>query len=209
MLRFLKTTVLGGILFLVPIIIFIAIIGKALEITNKLAIPIAELLGVDKIVGIAVAELLAIGILVLVCFIAGLAAKTLHAKKFVQSLETNILEKIPAYELLKAKTQSVLKPEETEGMSPVTARFDDSWQLAFEIERIESGKVVIFLPGAPDPWSGSVCIVTQDRVSPLDLTVKSVVDLMKRLGKGSTDSLMDSKGFSKASVSAVMPNESL
>ena len=187
MLRFLKTTVLGGILFLVPIIIFIAIIGKALQITNKLAIPIAGLLGVDAIAGIAVAQLLAIGILVLICFIAGLAAKTPRAKKFVKSLEVNVLEKIPAYELLKAKTQSALNFEDAESMSPVMARFDDSWQLAFEIERIEDGHVVIFLPGAPDPWSGSVSVVTEDRITPLDLKVKSVVNLMKRLGKGSID----------------------
>jgi uncharacterized membrane protein len=37
MLRFLKTTLLGGILFLVPIVIFIAVIGKALQITSKFA----------------------------------------------------------------------------------------------------------------------------------------------------------------------------
>lgn len=97
MLQFLKTTVYGGILFLVPIVIFIAIMGKALQITNKLAIPIAGLLGIDKIIGIAFAELLSIGILVLICFIAGLVAKTPRAKKFAQSMETNVLEKIPAY----------------------------------------------------------------------------------------------------------------
>jgi len=200
MLRFLKTTVLGGILFLVPIIIFIAIIGKALKITNKLANPIVGLLGVDAIAGIAVAQLLAIGILVLICFIAGLAAKTPRAKKFVQSLEVNVLEKIPAYELLKAKTQNALNFEDTEAMSPVMARFDDSLQLAIEIERIEGGHVVIFLPGAPDPWSGSVCVVTEDRITPLDLTVKSATNLMKRLGKGSIDALSNPQGFSKASV---------
>jgi uncharacterized membrane protein len=33
MVQFLKTTLIGGILFLVPIIIFIAVIGKALELT--------------------------------------------------------------------------------------------------------------------------------------------------------------------------------
>lgn len=118
MFRFLKTTVLGGILFLVPIIIFIAIIGKALQITNKLATPIAELLGVDAITGIAVAQLLAIGILVMICFIAGLAAKTPRAKKFVQSLEVNVLEKIPVYELLKAKAQSALNFEDAEEVNP-------------------------------------------------------------------------------------------
>ena len=200
MLRFLKTTVLGGILFLVPIIIFIAIIGKALQITNKLATPIAGLLGVDAIAGIAVAQLLAIVILVLICFIAGLAAKTPRAKKFVKSLEVNVLEKIPAYELLKAKTHNALNFEDTEEACPVMARFDDSWQLAIEIERIEGGHVVIFLPGAPDPWSGSVCVVTEDRITPLDLTVKSATNLMKRLGKGSIDALSDPQGFSKASV---------
>lgn len=200
MLRFLKTTVLGGILFLVPIIVFIAIIGKALQITGKLAIPIAGLLGADKLVGIAVAELIAIALLVLICFIAGLAAKTPRAKKIVQYLEVNVLEKIPVYELLKTKAQSALSFEETEGMSPAAVRFDDSWQVAFEIERIEDGKVVLFLPGAPDPWAGSVCVVTEDRVAPLGLTVKSAVNLMKRLGKGTTDALPDLKGLRNASA---------
>jgi uncharacterized membrane protein len=191
MLNFLKTTVLGGILFLIPIVIFITIIGKALQITNKLAIPIAGLLGAEKITGIAVAELIAIAILVLACFIAGLAAKTARAKKLVQSLEANVLDKIPVYELLKAKTQSVLSFEEEETLALIMVRFDDSWQLAFEIERIERDKVVIFLPGAPDPWAGSVCIVTEDRVTHLEMTIKSAVKLMKRLGKGSTDLLKD------------------
>jgi uncharacterized membrane protein len=85
-------------------------------------------------------------------------------------------------------------------MSPVAARFDDSWQVAFEIERIEDGKVVLFLPGAPDPWAGSVCVVTKDRVSPLDLTVTSAVNLMKRLGKGTTAALPNLKGLRNAST---------
>jgi len=195
MANFLKITVLGGFLFLVPIVIFIAIIGKALQITNKFAIPIAGLLGAEKIIGIAVAELIAIGIIVVVCFIAGLAAKTAQAKKFVQSLEANVLEKIPVYELLKAKTKSMLSFEDEETLATVLVRLDDSWQLAFEIERIERDKVVIFLPGAPDPWAGSVCIVTADRVTPLGMTVNSAVNLMKRLGKGSTDLLKDPKNL--------------
>ena len=187
MLRFLKTTVLGGILFLVPIIIFIVFVNKALQITNKLATPIVGLLNIDSIGGTAVVELLAIGILVIICFIAGLAAKTPGAKKFSHSLEINVLEKIPAYALLKTKTQSVLNPEDTDNLVTVTVRFDDSWQIAFEIERLKDGSVVIFLPGSPDPWSGSVCVVTDDRITPLDLTIKSATKLMKKLGRGTNN----------------------
>lgn len=191
MIRFIKTTVLGGIFFIVPVVIFIAIIGKALAITNKIAKPLAEQLVVDSIGDVAVVHLIALVILVFVCFVAGLAAKTSIARKLVQSLETNVLDKIPAYELLKAKTQSALTPEETEGLRPVITRFDDSWQLALEIERFADGKVVVFLPGSPDPWSGSVCVVTADRVTSLDATVKTATKLMKRLGRGSTKALQN------------------
>ena len=200
MFGFIRTTVLGGLVFLFPIVFVIAVIGKALEITNKLSAPLAGLLPIDSIGGLAVVKLLALVILVLICFLAGLAARTALAGKFAQSLETKVLGKIPAYTLLKAKAESILRPEDIGGMSPVLGRFDDSWQLAFEIERIEGGKVVVFLPGAPDPWSGSVCVMTEDRITPLDLTVKSAADIMKRLGKGSTGALRDPLRSNKSSV---------
>jgi uncharacterized membrane protein len=200
MFSFIKTTVLGGLLFLFPIVFIIAIIGKALEITNKLSAPLAGLLPTDSIGGLAVVTLLALVILVLICFLAGLAARTELAGRLAQSLETNVLGKIPAYTLLKSKAESVLRPEDIGGMCPVLARFDDSWQLAFEIERIAGGKVVVFLPGAPDPWSGSVCVITEDRITQLNLTVNSAADIMKRLGKGSTGVLRDPLSFNKSSV---------
>jgi uncharacterized membrane protein len=200
MFRFIRTTVLGGLLFLFPIVFVVAIIGKALEITNKLSAPLAGLLSVDSIGGLAVVELLALVILVLICFLAGLAARTALAGKLAQSLETKVLGKIPAYTLLKSKAESVLRPEDIADMCPVLGRFDDSWQLAFEIERMAGGKVVVFLPGAPDPWSGSVCVMTEDRITPLDMTVKSAADIMKRLGKGSTGALRDPLSFNKSSV---------
>ena len=189
MFKFLKTTVLGGILFIVPIVIFVAIIGRALELTNMIATPLAENLIVDSVGDLAIVHLLALAILILFCFAAGLAAKTQLAGKFVKSLESNVLEKIPAYELLKAKTHSTFTTDETESLIPAITRFDDSWQLVFEIERLADGKVVVFLPGSPDPWSGSVCVVTEDRVTQLDLTVRSAANLMKRLGRGSTEIL--------------------
>jgi len=200
MVGFIRTTVLGGLLFLFPIVFVVAILGKALEVTNKLSAPLAGLLPIDSVGGLAVVKLLALVILVLICFVAGLAARTALAGKFVTSLETNVLGKIPAYTLLKSKAESVLRPEDIGGIRPVLGRFDDSWQLAFEIERMAGGKVVVFLPGAPDPWSGSVCVMTEDRITPLDMTVKSAADIMKRLGKGSTGALHDPLSLNNSSI---------
>jgi len=189
MMNFLKTTVLGGILFLFPIVIFAVVIGKALKLVDKLAIPIAKVVPIESIGGLAVVHVVAALIVIVLCFIAGLAAKTPAARRLVQSLETNVLDKIPAYALLKAKSGSFLTPEDTSEMQPVLIRFDDSWQVGFDVEKLPDGKSLVFLPGAPDPWSGSVCAVTGDRVKSLPLTIKEVNALMKRLGKGSSEVL--------------------
>jgi hypothetical protein len=58
----------------------------------------------------AVVQILAGAILIAICFIAGLVARTSGAKILVTSLKTNVLGKIPAYDFLKAKTRSKLSP---------------------------------------------------------------------------------------------------
>jgi len=98
-----------------------------------------------------VVKLLALVTLVLICFLAGLAARTPLAGKFVKSLETNVLGKIPAYTLLKSKAESVLRPEDIGGMRPVLGRFDDSWQLAFEIERMAGARLLSSCQELPIP----------------------------------------------------------
>ncbi len=191
MLKLIRTTIIGGIIFLVPIAIFVAVIGKGLEITGAIAKPIAHVLPVNLIGGLAVAQGLAILLLVLICFLAGLLARAAIARRVVDGLEVNVLSRVPAYALLKTKTQSMLSPEDVEGMSPAVVRFDNSWQIGFEIERIAGGKVTLFLPGSPDPWSGSFCMVDEDRVTPLDLSVPAVAAMAKRLGKGASEALRD------------------
>ena len=187
MVKFLKTTLIGGIVFMVPIIIFIAIIGKAIKLTNKLAAPVSALIPVDAIGNIPVADLLALVIILLICFLAGLAAKSTLARKSVSNLESRVFSKIPVYGFVKSKMDAIVQPENAEGMKPILVRFDDYWQIAFEVERIPGETVTIFLPGAPDPWSGSVCYVTEDRIQPLELTLLPVLKTLKGLGKGSNE----------------------
>jgi uncharacterized membrane protein len=191
MLKLIRTTIIGGIIFLVPIAIFVAVIGKGLEITGAIAKPLARILPVDMIGGFAAAQVLAIALLLLICFLAGLLARLALARRVVSALEANMLSRLPAYTLLKTKTQTMVSPDDIEGMSVVVVRFDDSWQFGFEIERMEGGKVALFLPGSPDPWSGSVCLAEEERVTPLDLPVAVVTNMVRRLGRGANEALRD------------------
>jgi len=189
MVKFLKTTMIGGIVFMVPIIIFIVIIGKALKLTNKLAAPLSALIPFHGVGNISVLDLLALVIVLLICFLAGLAARSTLARKSVGALESRVLSNIPVYGFLKSKIDAIVQPEKMESMEPVLVRFDDYWQIAFEVERIPGETVAIFVPGAPDPWSGSVCYVTEDRIQPLELTLLPVLKTLKGLGKGSNEQL--------------------
>jgi len=193
MYNFLKTTVLGGVLFLVPVVVLIAILEKALGVAQKAAVPLADVIfrGTFLHDHAYVSDLLALGLLLVVCFLAGLAAKTSFARKSVDALEKKVLAKVPTYDSVKSKFLATLQSQSQEGeaMRPVLARFEDSWQIAFEVERIPGGIITVYVPGAPDPWSGSVCFMTEDRIQAIDPPMSPVMKTLKDLGKGSNEQL--------------------
>ena len=184
-MKFIKTTIIGGLIFIVPLVIIAAVLGKALEIMKLVATPMGNRLPVDSIGGVAVGNLLALLGLALFCFVAGLIAKSRMAGKVYRSLDSMLLA-VPGYAFIKGFTDSVAGNQETTAsMVPVFVMFDDYEQIGFEVERLEQGKVVVYLPGAPSPWTGSVVYVSADRVKRLDLTLAQASSNIRRLGRGS------------------------
>lgn len=68
--------------------------------------------------------------------------------------------------------------------------------MAFETERLSNGKAAIYLPGAPNPWSGSVVFVSNDRVKPLSILLPEALHNIRTLGKGSLN-LVGMQGIAK------------
>ena len=183
--RFIRTTVVGGIVFLIPFVILVVVLGKAFEIMRHIAQPLSSVIPVDTVGGIALANLLQIVLILVLCFVAGLLAKARLSAKLAEGLEKRFLERLPVYHFIKGMAGSIVQAEGDETMKTVLARFDDNAQIAFEIERTADGQVVVYLPGAPNPWSGSVALMAADRVTPLDVPMLTAVQKIKQLGKGS------------------------
>ena len=184
-LRILRTTLVGGLLFLVPIVALVVILGKALALARKVVDPVAEHLPVHSMIGLRTPMLLAIAVIVLFCFLAGILARSALARKLVRSLEKAVLADVPGYELLKGMGESMLGVEKQTGHQVVLARIEDAWQLAFLVERLEGGHVAVFVPGAPNPLSGSVYFMTQDRIKAVDIPAAGAMKCLKRVGAGS------------------------
>src|SRR5207247_8641502 len=81
--HFLRTTLVGGILFLVPIVVLIIVLNKALAIAHKLVDPLAARLPFESLIGLRTPHVFAIALLVIFCFVAGLFARARLAKKDV------------------------------------------------------------------------------------------------------------------------------
>ncbi len=188
-LQAIKTIIIGGVVFLIPVIIVVIVLGKAFGLMMRLVKVIDAWIPIDTIGGVALVNILAVIGIALLCFIAGMVARSSLGKKIFHSLEAALLGGIPGYAFVKGFTDSMATGDKAaEGFIPVVAKFDDYSQIGFEVERIGNGKIVIYLPGAPNPWSGSLIYVGEDRVDRLNITVAEAIRNIRKLGMSSGQS---------------------
>lgn len=184
-MRFLRATVVGGALFLVPLVVIVAILQKAHAFIQTIAIALTERLSPSVAAAIPTPRILAAAAIVLICFLAGLFARTELARRLIAWLESALLSNIPGYSFMKGLGEDIAGVEGATTRQVVLARIEDAWQIAFLVERLPEGQVAVFVPGAPSPLSGSVYLMTEDRIKPLDVPTAAAMKCIKGLGLGS------------------------
>ena len=91
--HFLRITVLGGVLFLTPIVVLAFILGKAFNLARRALKPMAAIIPDRFVSGETMEATLAIVLIAILCFIAGLFARTRPAQRIVAELESSVLSK--------------------------------------------------------------------------------------------------------------------
>lgn len=181
-LQFTRTTLVAGVLFLVPIVVLIAIVDKALGLVHKLTDPLAARF---PVAAGHTPLLLASALLILVCFVLGLVALARPARLAIGWLENTLLSKLPGYVFLKGAGESALGLEQSAPYPLVLARIEEAWQFGFLIEKLEGGHCAVFVPDAPNPLSGSVFFMSPERVRRSDIPVAAALKCLRQLGAGS------------------------
>ena len=185
-LGFLKTTAIGGVVFLLPLIVIGALVGQVVPIVMTVADVLSEVIPAHTVVGWTVVLTLAILVLLFGCFLSGLAARRSFAKQFSSTIEKNLLLLYPRYAIVKEQMTGAIGGDELKHLfKPVMVQWMNVSRIAFEVERAESGRVAIFLPGAPDPWSGEVVYMNADQVTPLAIEFSDAAATCERLGRHS------------------------
>jgi len=184
MSHFVRTTILGGILFLTPIVVLGLILSKAYAIARRFLQPLIVHIPDTLASRTTMTAILAIFVLALACFLAGLFARTVWAQRMVNGLEASVLSKLPGYEYMKQAGASVLGAGEMADHPVVLAQLGGAWRIAVQTDVIGEDLVAVFVPNSPNPMSGGVFLIPADRVRPAGVSLASAMGALRRCGTG-------------------------
>jgi uncharacterized membrane protein len=183
--EFIKVTIVGGIVFMVQMILLLLVLRHAMDIASRIGGPIAALFPQHRIAGVAVATIVAALLLLLLSFLAGLFARTRLGRGLARWLEDSLLGNLPQYRMMKTMAEGLAQVEDARNLRPALVGIEGGWQLGYILEPVCPGWIAVFLPQAPTPMSGNVMYLPEERVQPLDMSMGEAVLLVKRLGVGS------------------------
>ena len=207
-LGFIKSTLVGGFFFLIAAVIIVFSFRQADWRIESIGQSSLSLFGIESLIGGLALDIGAITVAILLCFIAGLIAKHASAKRIRDRLDATLLSYFPGYAFIKGLTENLRQTEElAESFLPVLVKFDDYAQIAFETQREASGRTAVYLPGAPNPWSGTIVYVSSERVTRLPITLTEALRNIRSLGKGSIDVSQEQEVGTAQSLQKVEPTE--
>lgn len=183
MIEFIKTTLLGGALIIVPAAAIVFLLVKVVRGLRSSLEPIASKLP-DAVQFPYMVEIVTV---VVACFVAGLLIRTRPGRWFGRLVERYLFDKVPGYALVKAMTGKSVSGATEQGASPALVDMEDGLVPALIIERHDDGFVTVFVPSPPVPTVGQAYIFASSKVHPVDVSLPKFIGCITKWGLGAQD----------------------
>ena len=184
---FVKATALGGVLFLLPVAVVAGLLGYIYSFVVVAYEPIKEHIPVHDATGVGMMFVAVVSAILLACFAAGLVAHRTIGRKCAQYIEKYLTTFFPKYAIYKDLLAGNIGGTRTvPSLKPVLVTTPECRKIAFESDRLNDGQVVVFFPGAPDTWIGTVGLVPPENVEQLNVPFNDVVGILEQLGRDSS-----------------------
>ena len=181
--EFTKTTLIGGVLVVLPIYVSALLLVKTLSGIVALLSPVTAQLPADA----QFRRIIAFLIVVLVCFVAGLIVRTGTGLRVKNAFERMLLDKIPGYTLLRGLAGRLAGENKSEMFTVALAEIEEALVPAFIVEELDDGRYVIFVPSVPTPAAGAIYIIARERVHLVDVSFTKAVSVISKWGAGAGD----------------------
>ena len=183
--QFIKTTLLGGLLVLLPLMLFFLLIDELLGLVVALATPIADLFPKGMFDNLQTPALIAVLLIVMASFFFGLAMRLVYLRRLGIWIERTILEKMPIYTAVKRLSQGLLGAEADKVFRPaVMTNSLNEREIVYLVEDHQDGEVTILVPRAPASFAGPVKIVPRSCLEMLDANIGEASRALSHWGVG-------------------------
>lgn len=187
--KFFTTTLMGGLLVILPVVIILWAFNMLVKFVVSNITPVTMI--VDKFISVKyLPEIISAIVIVVICFLVGLAVRTKLGNWIHINVEEKILTKIPGYSMVKgAINQLISTDKKTKPFSQVVLfkLFNNDVLLTGVITDDEDEEyVTIFCATAPNPTSGFIYHVLRKDVFLIDIGVEDTMRTVFSGGSGSS-----------------------
>jgi uncharacterized membrane protein len=188
--NFIKTTLAGGLLIVLPLLLFYVLFGEILDAVVMLATPIADLFPDEQFDQLSNPEFVA-GLLILsASFLFGMAVRVRFFASTGRWLEANTLGLLPIYRAIKQLAQGLIGGAESSGFKGgLLDNGDGTQELVYIIEEAPNDRLVVLVPFAPASFTGSCKIVEKSKLRELEVSAGEVSKVIAHWGVGTTEAL--------------------
>lgn len=189
--KFLKNAILGGLLVILPVAIFLFILSWVFGLIRKAISPLTIILMEKSPLQGLIADVIVIIVLIAACFAVGVSVRTKVGKWLHSVLESKILLRAPGYMLIKETIFQFLgknKPPFS-SVALVDIFANGALVTAFITDEHEDGSYTVFVPTGPNPTSGLIYHMPQDRVRLVKISIEDAMRTIISCGAGSSDIL--------------------
>src|SRR6478672_6626623 len=131
LLAFLKATLLGGVIVVLPAWLAVLLVLKALSHLQVFVKPVSSHLPQS----FAHPRVIAILVLIGLCFLVGALIQTAIGQKAERAAERAVLEKIPGYTVLRSLASRLSDQSETASFQPALVEIGEALVPAFIVEQ--------------------------------------------------------------------------
>ncbi len=178
--EFSKTTLIGGVLIVLPIYVSLLLLAKAAKGLLALLSPITAAIPAS----VAFREILAILVLAAVCFVAGAIARTRLGLRAKKAFERAVLERLPGYALLRGLAARFTGQADGLTFAPALVEIEEALVPALIIEELEDGSYTVLVPSVPTPMAGALYILPRERVHRVDVPLTTALKVFSKWGTG-------------------------
>ena len=190
--NFFRTTVLGGVIVILPITILIfafrwlfGIVGSGIKPLTDLAtayIPLPS--RYDQ----PIATLLVLIVIFSLCFLVGLFIRTRLGLYLYSGLESSLLSKTPGYKMIKETVNQFFgkKVSPFSSVALIQIFQNETLVTGFVTDKHDGDIVSVFVPTGPNPTSGFIYHLPKKYVHPVDVPVEDAMRSVISCGAGSS-----------------------